>query len=297
MMKKTYILKIMLFVVGFALLLYVTVFRHNPYLQFRSGYYIRLEGYVETRSPAILLGDSHAAIIPQEYLPPDVYNLSYGSDGIQEMFVKVQFAFHHNPGLKTVFLSVDDQMFSLYREGINNQEIIDEIRQSKFEITKNRLFNMRKWPVFNRNVYVFIRRNIIQWFAHDIFERKGLYVSRDKEIESAVPIQLKAKQRVEDQIRGISQKSIETYRLLIQFCSQRGAKVVGVQFPVSPDFYQYADIMQLERIEDARKSLLLSEILNYRDIFQEKSYFIDIDHLSDEGLKAFQESLRTINKE
>jgi len=55
--------------------------------------------------------------------------------------------------------------------------------------------------------------------------------------------------------------------------------------------------MQLERIEDARKSLLLSEILNYRDIFQEKSYFIDIDHLSDEGLKAFQESLRTINKE
>jgi len=181
---KIFILKFVVFISLLLVLLHFIVLKDNPYLEQKSSYLRNMHNYQSYLSPILILGDSQPGAIPQEVLNDRIYNFAYGSDSLFEMYIKLKYALKLNPDIKMILISHDYHVLSKYRTSVNNKLLIQSFTDSetyKELYQEDRLLNplanfLSRWPVFEPNVYVFVRRRIAELVANTIQLYDGILV-------------------------------------------------------------------------------------------------------------------------
>jgi hypothetical protein len=238
-------------------------------------------------------GEQHVA------LPPTLADISYESESLFEIYVKLQtlIAEGHKP--QYLVMQVDDHIFSAYRLVTNNEQDALYIAplplynavygRSVSELKKEAVMLYPLADLQNRNMTVLLlienffkrgeqRRAASEsetvWVNHTAAERQRIGVER-------VASQFPANQ-------PLSPKLIETYRNIIGLCRKEGIRVVGVRYPLSDEFRAAVQTVDLSAAQRVFASAPPDTTLDYSAlVLGHPELYFDSDHLNTAGSAQF----------
>lgn len=280
---KSILLKSIPFVIAF-ILLNVLFLNYSGFYKQQDEYVERIENVIKNQSATIFLGDSHTESIKLLDLPNNVGNLAYGADGIKEMYSKVLIMLETNKNVKTIFITVEPQMFNnsvspnntfLNRYLINVNDSLDVYGKSKLNILTERI------PLFNDG--------FIKYFVNQVFDKfKSTPKKNTKnwsELTKEEQSQMALKMGALDHIGIMSRESdLEVFKEIVRICDEKGIKLIGTHFPVSKDYIGQCAPKDINKVYDFLDEMQLDQILDYTYSFQDQVYYRDQDHLNKEGM-------------
>lgn len=185
----------------------------------------------------LVLGDSHGLNIPfQDY---GALNLSAGGDSYAEMRAKLLFAKREIPSIKYVVVPLDGHGFSTDRNFRNNSA------EGVFWCTPEeypKIYGRNYWK--HRYLYSFfplLNPNNARLTRRYIVHKLGLTKESKQHWKELTKDErrLLASRRFNMNFgRGLSTRQVEQFSALLEDAKTLGVKVVGVRFPVSPEYRQ-----------------------------------------------------------
>ena len=247
-----------------------------------------------TKAHNAVFGDSHTSkgFTGQS----DFANLGYPSENIKTACAKAQLFFEHrDPGI--VILQADPHLFADYRLKEDEQmRFYRDAANATFAWWEPRIAN----NYFRRDLFQYWKKFLSgpsSFVSRFHMEPDGAILdSRSFSDNSPEARQKQARTRLDFQLPPSDVQShpfLTDYSNTIRFLKGRGARVVLVSYPVSPEYRQqaeknpsyqnafdvFADLAKREGIE----------YLDFHDAFDDLKMFSDADHLSPEGAKQFAE--------
>lgn len=272
---------------------------NNPYLEQRDYYKAIWDGYEQALSKVVMLGDSHARYVGQKYLPKEIYNLGYDSDGMKDIYIK----FRHVLGFKKVqfiLIEIDEHFLSALRENSNNENTIvqfahrDDFNEfygnyyGKYLINKYLIFLDHKiYPLLQQRLIKLIQMNVSQ---HS-YQKEANY--EDLPLKQK---QLEARARGRDHFHGLSEPNLRLLKQLVEEAKRNGVSVIGIKYPVSAHYLNERAQYYEGQLMVAMKTIPFMKILDFSNTLKEDGYFENADHVNDAGAKRMSAKLVKILK-
>ena len=258
--------------------------------------FAHVEFFHTTQARNAVFGDSHTSkgFTGQA----DFANLGYPSENIRTACRKAQLYFE-NRDPEIVILQVDPHLFADYRLKEDEQlRFYREADNAKFSWWELRVAN----NYFRRDLFQYWKKFLTgptSFVSRFHMEDDGAILdSRSLEATSDLERQKQVQTRLAFQLPTVDIHSHpfgEDISSTIQYLKGRGARVVLVSFPVSPEYRIQAE--QNPSYQNAFKAFATFaereevEYLNFCDAFDELQMFSDADHLSPKGARQFAELL------
>ncbi len=295
-LTKQLIIKPVIFISLFLVLLHTFIIRGNPYLRQENRYHTQFKNIAKSKAKYLILGDSQAAVIPKDYLSDNFYNMAFGSDGINEMYIKLLYALEHNHNIKAVLLNCPYNIFAESRKITNNKLFIKpftspNLYEQLFHEPYSKgafIDTITKYPPFNPNIYVFTRKKIFK-IIKNIIKKPEYSLKQGEKSWANLPEGKRrklAEQRAKDTLTNIIiPEFIETLKKTIALCKNKKIQIIGIRYPFSEDYMKAASKYNIKKVDCLIKKMPFDYFLNYENLCRERKYFINQDHLSPEGLK------------
>ena len=270
-----------------------------------SGYFLReheyyavVAGFTEHQHVrSVFVGDSHVAQLDNEILADDAYNVAFGGDGLREIYAKLRYLLSRPNEIDTLFLTADAHMFGTGRLQSSNGAFADMYllrTGSPFGLEHGRLatvFNLV--PLFNDDFVQYLKLDIAKGWKRsprggDDEDTDAGWSSRPQEERERI-----ARETGIGDHRGIGAHSepFQWYVRIVDLARAHGVHVIAVRYPSTAAYLESetpADDMVIDR---ALAAVGLADILDYRHVFADASYFKDPDHLSKKGIAALMQLL------
>ncbi len=296
MYTRAIIIKSIVFITIFFILLNVFIIKNNPYLHEEIRYHTQIRNIAKSKAKYLILGDSQAAVIPKDYLNNDFYNMAFGSDGINEMYIKLLYALEHNHNIKAVLLNCSYNIFAESRKITNNKlfikpftppHIYEQLYHEPY--SKGILIDtITKYPPFNPNIYVFTRKKIFK-IIKNIIQKPEYSLKQGEKSWANLPEGKRrelAEQRTKDTLTNIIiPEFVKTLKKTVALCKDKSIQIIGIRYPFSKDYMKAASNYNIKKVNGIIKKIPFDYFLNYENLCQDKKYFINQDHLSPYGLK------------
>ncbi|QHI70183.1 hypothetical protein [Tichowtungia aerotolerans] len=245
----------------------------------------------QSRPIVLILGDSHPLAMKKEHLPPHVFNFSYGSDNLTDMYTKLQFFIDQYGAPEMVVLECDRHIFSTYRSVLNNNE------RSLFYMN----FGVYREIYGFHPLKYFVRRHVFRWFP--MANMKNLQFAKKAAISRVEKFVSHKEERaqppwstvsVEDRVGRVEQRLelqfsspydsvlVQRFFDIVTLCKDLNIRILGVRYPVTPEYDQALNKMDLQRIEQ----VFLDNEVDYLDFsasFSDPLLFQNEDHISEKG--------------
>lgn len=285
---KKFILRILVFL-GIILSFNFFLFQYSY-----DNYYGKYYKKPNAKYKSFLFADSHGAYLGKITQKYDVYNFSSPSESYLDIKRKLNYLIDQKYKIDTVYISLDDNLFSQSRDLSNNNDK-SIIYTSKNDYSNlfiyywDRFFKFY-FPIFNTKISSFIKANT---FASII----SLISPKSK---SVVNIHLKDWYKLEDNIKKQEslkrkdnmfsiEKSIISEKNLIEIisiCKNKNIKIIGIKFPLTRSF-----IKEIDQIPYSPSQIFIKykiPFLDFEKLYVKKDfYFTDQDHLNEIGGKEF----------
>ncbi|MBF0511955.1 MAG: SGNH/GDSL hydrolase family protein [Candidatus Omnitrophica bacterium] len=305
-MAIRFAIKVVVFCLLLGGLIFGLIVRHNPYLYTQERYDAQMRRLMQKGPTYILLGDSQSMSLEGDPLwPRSIFNASFGSDGVNEMYIKLGVALRHNPDLKGVFVNAGDHIFAQDRQGVNNwlfikpyadRALYKEIFHAE---PQDRLFCFltRRFPMLNPNIYVFSRQRLVEKIM-------GLWSTRRDSVDNSVPwgdeknkfkrLELAAR-RAHDTLSDaiIVDEFVANYRKLLELGHKHHVRVIGVRYPVSLEYTQEKRKYAIDKVQALFRQMPFDQFLDYTHLIESPSYYFNPDHLNEEGGAILVKQLKT----
>ncbi|MBZ0165908.1 MAG: hypothetical protein K8I00_03805 [Candidatus Omnitrophica bacterium] len=298
-MLKT--IQFILFFTGLYAILHVLVVRDNPYLANREKYAAQLRGLQDHPAKYLIVGDSHAGMIDQSWLDKRFYNLGTASDSMNEIYIKIAYAVQHDPHFKYLLLTADFHILSKYRDAFNNKAYIKPFASPEdYQFVYGEPYStdwvsdrLSRYPLFDYNVYVTGRESLIGR-AKALIKGKKYVESKDKQwIEHPQEARdRRAAERAQIHLtRIITEENRQRYLDIIDLCRRHNITVIGLRYPLSPEYLHEMSTYDLTPLDKHYAGIQFDKFLDYSRLLSEHRYFVDMDHMNEEGVQRFLEKL------
>jgi hypothetical protein len=266
----------------------VLLFNTGVFLFALNEYYQPYYEQPPKNCSTFIFADSHGEPLGNPHVKKGIYNFSYPGDNYKDMKNKIQFLIDHDYPVATIILSLDDHLFSTYRENLNNNQ--RSILYSTYSGAQGEPQFLRKkyleyyLPLLSGKVrglfrlFIFSKIKKIAQPSKTTVRKKALVEISD------VKSQDKSEQRINTIYNGQSYSKSSEKELynLLKLCQSNNITIFGLKFPVSSSYAHAAAPYKNNFAVDKNK--LDVKMLDYeRLFFEHPEYFADQDHLSELG--------------
>ena len=293
---QTILLKGTLGVAAFMVANLIT-YHTSGYFQRANEYHDVVQNFFTHRHvKAIFVGDSHVAQIDNEFLSDAAYNVGFGGDSLREIYAKLRYLLSQPNEIDILFLTADVHMFGSGRLQSSNGAFADQYllwTGSPYGFGHGRLaaaFNLV--PLFNDDFVQYLKRDIAQTFKQ----------ARDDDSEESEDAWQRLPQAERERIAretgegdhreiGIHPEPFEWYARIVALARKHGIRVIAVRYPATAEYFATVTPAQNALVDRALAAAGVQEVLDFRHIFVDASYFKDPDHLSRKGVAALLQLL------
>ncbi|RDY57597.1 hypothetical protein [Flagellimonas nanhaiensis] len=281
---KNIIIKSLPYVVGFILLNLICYTTSNFYAQ-EEKYQSRIELFLSSKNKSIFLGDSHSETIRHLNEDNHIGNLAFGADGIKEMYVKSLIVTDFNPDIQYAFISTEPQLFnnSISSNSSFLNPYLLRVKDSLdiYEKSKLNLF-VERVPLFNDNYLKFFLNKTLTDIRN--FGKQSKKENWEELPESKKKtIATKTGKIDHNNILSNSNDTV-VFREMVKLYKSKNIKVIGVRFPVYPEYIEQCEPNDLKNVNDFIESLDLDFNLDYSYTIKNPMLFADEDHLNEKGV-------------
>lgn len=291
-----FVIKFTLWSIGLTVIVALLSMVIDPFIY--KGYEGNLPELAKKQPETLLMGDSHAWALGQEFLGEKTYNFAYDSDSFFDIYCKLIYCVDHQIPLRTILLECDRHMFSEYRLRTNSEKrtvrlVTRIVYQDAYstdlgDYLLNRFVyrTLSALDINNSPLLIgLVKDRVKGWFSPD--ETDSLtWAMRSEDERSA-----NALARLNFQLNQPYTAQLEVaFHKILALCKKNGIEVIGVRFPLSVEYRQLLvnqDLSQVEQIYEASGI----PIIDLSDRITDANYFKDEDHLNQAGADRFCELL------
>lgn len=273
-----------------------------------SGYFQREASYraevaAVARHPdvhIVFAGDSHFAVPLNDLIDVDphgpAYSVAFGGDSLRECYAKLRRVLNESHTIDTVIVSADPHMFGKGRLDSSNRSYVDWY----FLLAGDRTGLKRGWasaildqvPLLNNDFLQYLRKEV----GTDIERlrgrgRSGAAGEADASGDSwarltAAERSAAARSTGAEDHAGIGESQVPFYWYdrILALAREHHVKVIGMRFPVHPDYAAQAPPAQVAAIDHFLLSKGVAQIIDLRDALTDPHDFQDEDHVNDAGV-------------
>jgi hypothetical protein len=274
----------------------------NVYAYDTAGYYERERDYrsqVEgmAKHPAVRIvfaGDSHFGVPLNEYLNLNpagpAYSIAYGGDSLRECYAKIRRVLQIAPTIDTLIVTADPHMFAQGRLESSNRAFADRYFLQAYD----RSGLPHDWAAALLDQIPLVNDDFLQYFRKTLAARLSGAPSRaraggDPQAWSHLSDEQRAAEARETGIGdhagiGTSTRPFMWYERILDLARSRHLRVIGVRFPVHPQYEAAAPPEQVAAIDRFLLSYGVSEIIDLQDALTDPKDFEDEDHVNQVGV-------------
>ncbi len=296
---RTLAIKIAVAIVVFAAANILT-YKTSGYFQRAQEYQGVVDGFkTHQHVKSIFVGDSHVAQLDNEILADGAYNLAVGGDGLREIYAKLRYLLAQPNEIDTLFLTADAHMFGTGRLQSSNGAFADVYllrTGSPYGLDHGRLataFNLV--PLFNDDFVQYLKLDLVKGWKHaprgdDDEDTDAGWLARPQEERARF-----ARQTGVGDHRGIGAhvEPFQWYARIVALARAHGIQVIAVRYPSTAEYFESVTPQEDAVIDRGLAAAGITDILDYRHVFADASYFKDPDHLSKKGVAALMQLLET----
>jgi hypothetical protein len=293
---RTVLLKGMLGTVVFAAA-NVVIYDTSGYFQREHSYDAEVHGFfVRKHVKAVFVGDSHAAQLDNDFLANDVYNVGFGGDSLREVYAKLRYLLSQPNEIDTLFLTADVHMFASGRLQSSNGAFADG-----YLLRTGSPYGFRHgWlaaafntvPLFNDDFVQYLKRRV----SHSL---KQAPPDESQEDEAGWQrLTQSDRERIARETGDMDHRGIGVhpepfawYARIISLARQHGVRVVAVRYPATAEYFESVTPDETAAVDRALAAGDVQEVLDFRYVFTDVTYFKDPDHLSKKGIMALLQRL------
>ena len=310
-----------MFGIGFALL-FLLCSGHFAVLSRNDNLDVQLQLFSRVRPEILVLGDSHAAMdVDARTLGPRYFSFAYPQENWREILLKARYAFDAKPEIREVVIPLDVHMFGAYRnedEDLTHTMRFDRSYEHLAETFGGRWFRAHyvrslsslylpltlapNWTNYRVLVLDDLSKNILGKTPRkriEIDAYGSMSYSDTNEFDSlpASSRREAARARAQEQLHDpiVCAPLVRAFDSFLDLCASRRIQVIGVRYPLTPEFREAAASYDLERVEQVYRdrSGHFEHVLDYRTLFDGKpGSFRDEDHLTKHAALEFTNRLR-----
>jgi hypothetical protein len=244
-----------------------------------DNYYKKyLDNLKDVNTNKILLSDSHGLALNNLEIQLNVKNLSFGSDNFLDMYRKLDFVNSLNK-IDTVYISLDEHLFSSYRDNFNNNHISSFIAENKSLIESINDFNVLP----GSKGHLFFQTKIKSGL-YNIIKPSSTLNKKDQNWEdfSNNSKIIKAKKRVALQFKDFSILQSNYFDSIYYYCNKFKIKLIGVKFPLSKDYLIVRN--NNPNFKEYNINYHNIQLIDFSETFiYSDSFFRDQDHVNEKG--------------
>jgi hypothetical protein len=260
-----------------------------------SGFFQRERHYRETVMQVIehpevsvlLLGDSHVAKIPNEYLVPTVRNAAAGGDGYRECYAKLRYLLGHSRGIRTIFLTADYHMFGSGRVESSNRSFVDQLLLA----SGSEVGYEKGWLSAVFNVVPLFNDDFVQYLKKDLrvkLQRASPGAAVAPTVWQDAPAetrQLRASDTGKGDHRGVGDEPAPLlwYRLIIEMAQEHGVQVIPIRLPASAAYLAQLSEHGKAVVDHELIQLGMVSVVELGNAIQQPELFEDEDHVNPQG--------------
>jgi hypothetical protein len=278
----------------------VWIYDTSGYFQREQEYHAVVDGFTSHRHvKSIFVGDSHVAQLDNEILADGAYNVAVGGDGLREVYAKLRYLLSEPNEIDTLFLTADAHMFGTGRLQSSNGAFADMYllrTGSPYGLEHGRLaaaFNLV--PLFNDDFVQYLKMDIVKAWKHppsgaDDEDTDAGWLSHPQEERERI-----ARETGIGDHRGIGAhpEPFQWYARIVTLARAHGIHVIAVRYPSTPEYFESVSPQDEAIIDHGLAAAGVTDILDYRRVFADASYFKDPDHLSAKGVAALMQLLES----
>ena len=321
MSPRQFLSRLAWFVAGLVVL-FVACSAHYAALSRNDNLARQLELFGAGRPEVLILGDSHAAMnVDMGALGPHYATLAYPGENWREIFLKMRYALETKPTVKLVVIPLDMHMFSSYRgqdmDMTHSMRFTRAPRDLEQVYGGGRMFLVRyvkslvayylplclgpNWS--NYRVLVLDHLGGAIWGKGpqkriEIDDHGSIFYSDMRSfMDLPEPSRREAaRERAVEQLKppATCEPLVHAFDEFLRYCAEHKVAVVGVRYPLTPEFRAAAagyDLTAVEAVYRARASRFVTKLDYSRSMEATPKLFRDEDHLTREGARAFTQML------
>lgn len=321
MTLRSFLSRLALFGLGLVLL-FAACTAHYAALSRSDNLERQLQIFAAAGGPEVLiLGDSHAAMnVDMDALGPRYASLAYPGENWREILLKTRYAIAAKPSVRLVVIPLDMHMFSSYRG--QDLDMTHSMRFTKAyrdleSVYSSSWFQLRYLKSLvayyvplclgpNWSNYRVLVLDNLQGAVSGKGPEKRIVVDDHGSIfysdmrsfmDLPEPSRREAaRERAVEQLRppATCEPLVHAFDEFLRFCAERKIAVVGVRYPLTPEFRAAAsgyDLTDVEAVYKARSSSLVATLDYSHSMEATPKLFRDEDHLTREGARTFTQML------
>jgi hypothetical protein len=227
---------------------------------------------------SFLMADSHGLRVNLNKINTD--NLSYGSNSYVDIKNQLSWLVKKKK-VDTLLLTYDEQMFSSYRDRLNNNYLsymYDPIKLSEFKVS----YITKFLTLFQRMVDIKLR---------EFFLRKKVNSEKKLSDESFFDIGKqerirRAKKRIAKQYLEESPTQKSAFNHILNFCKDNNVELFLIKFPLSQEYLNERNLNK--NYIGLKKTNNNFPVLDFSTSILNSKFYRDQDHLNEDGLKILE---------
>jgi hypothetical protein len=260
-------------------LLITSIFYLITFFIVYDNYYKKyLDNLNDVNTNKILLSDSHGLALNNLETKLNVKNLSFGSDSFLDMYRKLDFVNSLNK-IDTVYISLDEHLFSSYRDNFNNSHISSFIVKNKSLIELIKDFNVL--PGSKGHLFL---QNKIKLGLYNLIKPPSILSKKDQNWGEANSNSknIKAERRVALQFKDFSILQHNYFDSIYKYCNKFKIKLIGIKFPLSKDYLNFRNSnLKFKQYNINYHNI---QLIDFSKAFiNNDSLFRDQDHVNEKG--------------
>lgn len=255
---------------------------------------------------SISIGASRTACAINDNYVQNLTNISEPSDPLLISFIKLKTFKHHNPNIKTVFLSLDNKTLSesVVTNFYNDKSLGDKLPNyynfistaDLLELSKINFFCTVKSSFFIPKISLkLIFKILTKNHNYNILDIGG-YDEVNHEIKESNILDFQKKDDTKNY--KMSKFEIKNLENIIQFCNKNNMKLILISPPVHPVFYHSTEYSEAQEIfySFLSENQIINNYWDFSNYELPNSCFADLIHLNDKGAKLFSLKLNELLK-
>jgi|GEM_PF-5609991 len=235
--------------------------------------------------------------IKDELYSKGVWNFAYGSDSYADMRIKLEWLIEKKVIIDTIFISVDDHMFSKVGNNWNRSFVYSSYSNFKSVHQSNGLkyiyyFFAKYLPVIYPS-----NQRLIKEFMNSIFIKSDTE-EKDHltwENNSQEMRRLEIERRMQSFFKGMKYKTnanpLYNFRKFISLAKEKGITTIGVKFPIDENMLEKIDeIGAKDIVVKEALDMGIDTVLDFSSI-NKLNYLANQDHVNSEGAAIISNEL------
>ncbi|HEY3785383.1 MAG TPA: hypothetical protein VGL55_08895 [Steroidobacteraceae bacterium] len=248
----------------------------------------------------VFAGDSHFAVPLNDLIDVDphgpAYSIAFGGDSLRECFAKLRQVLNDSHTIDTIIVSADPHMFAKGRLESSNRSFVDWY----FLRAGDRTGLKRGWasalldqvPLLNNDFLQYLRKEA----GTDLDRLRGRGrgggdtegeadgSSWDKLTEGQRRAAARSTGAEDHAGTGEYQLPFYWYERILALAHEHHVKVIGMRFPVHPDYAAQAPAAEVAAIDHFLLRNGVAQIIDLRGALSDPRDFQDEDHVNDAGV-------------